>query len=75
MAAICREAETVIAHTELYNDLRKVTKLPADTTLSTAIAAVEASLRCQARAIICITTSGKYDFDHPFVSMKFMIVK
>ncbi|KAM7537103.1 hypothetical protein Aperf_G00000071560 [Anoplocephala perfoliata] len=59
MAAICREAESVIGHTEFYNDIRRVIKLPADTTLTTAIAAVEASLRILARAIICITNSGR----------------
>ncbi|KAL5962404.1 Pyruvate kinase PKM [Taenia solium] len=58
MAKICQEAESVISHTELYNDLRRIIKVPADTTLSTAIAAVEASLRCLAKAIICITSSG-----------------
>lgn len=59
MAAICREAEAVINHTQAYNDLRRVIKLPADTTLVTAISAVEASLRCLAKAIICVTTSGR----------------
>ncbi|VDD80429.1 unnamed protein product [Mesocestoides corti] len=59
MATICREAEAVINHTQLYNDLRRVVKLPADTNLVTAMAAVEASLRCLAKAIVCITTSGR----------------
>ncbi|KAM3176436.1 hypothetical protein ACTXT7_006515 [Hymenolepis weldensis] len=59
MAAICREAESVISYTQLHNDLRSVIKLPAETALSTAVAAVEASLRVVAKAIICITSSGE----------------
>ncbi|VDO01436.1 unnamed protein product [Rodentolepis nana] len=59
MSAICREAESVSSRTQLYNGLQRVAKLPTETNLSTAIAAVEASLSIAAKAIICITKTGE----------------
>lgn len=59
MAAICREAESVISESQLHKDLRNRITYPATVTLSCAFAAVEASLRIDAKAIICITSSGE----------------
>nr|CUU98683.1 hypothetical transcript [Hymenolepis microstoma] len=59
MSGICREAESVSSRMRPYNGLQSMTKLPAETNLGTAIAAVEASLSIAARAILCITSSGE----------------
>ncbi|CAB3381910.1 Hypothetical predicted protein [Cloeon dipterum] len=59
MANISREAEAVLYHKQLFIDLNSLVTLPLDSTHTTAIAAVEASGKCQAKAIIVITTSGR----------------
>lgn len=59
MANISREAEAAIYHRQLYIDLCSKVESPADSTHTVAIAAVEASVKCQAKAIIVITTSGR----------------
>ncbi|XP_004931176.3 pyruvate kinase isoform X2 [Bombyx mori] len=59
MANICKEAEAVIWHRQLFNDLVSEVKPPIDPAHSAAIAAVEAATKCLASAIVVITTSGK----------------
>jgi len=59
MAKICQEAEAAIWHKQLFVDLSSRLTLPLEATHSTAIAAVEASNKCQAAAIIIITTTGR----------------
>ncbi|KAK3908269.1 Pyruvate kinase [Frankliniella fusca] len=59
MANICKEAEAVIWQKQLFNDLNSLATPPIDATHSVAIAAVEASQKCLASAIIVITTSGR----------------
>ncbi|XP_059487425.1 pyruvate kinase-like isoform X2 [Neocloeon triangulifer] len=59
MANISREAEAVLYHRQLFIDLSRLVQTPADSTHTTAIAAVDASVKCQAKAIIVITTSGR----------------
>ncbi|CAH0729223.1 unnamed protein product, partial [Brenthis ino] len=58
MANICKEAEAAIWHKQLFIDLSAQVKTlePAQ---SVAIAAVEASSKCMASAIVVITTSGR----------------
>lgn len=67
MATICREAESAICYSKLLDELRREVHLAsaddaqtgADLAATTAIAAVEASFRCRATAIVVVTTSGR----------------
>ncbi|XP_026492826.1 pyruvate kinase-like isoform X2 [Vanessa tameamea] len=59
MANICKEAEAAIWHKQLFNDLAQQVKAPIEPAHSVAIAAVEASTKCMASAIVVITTSGR----------------
>ncbi|XP_069674777.1 pyruvate kinase-like isoform X2 [Periplaneta americana] len=59
MANTCLEAEAAIWQRQLFDDLRYNTPCPVDPSHSIAIAAVEASLKSRAVAIIVITTSGR----------------
>lgn len=59
MATICKEAEAAIWQNQLFKDLSGKAFPPLDATHATAIAAVEASAKCLASAIIVITTSGR----------------
>ncbi|XP_041970425.1 pyruvate kinase-like isoform X5 [Aricia agestis] len=59
MANICKEAEAAIWHKQLFNDLVAQVKPSIDPAHSVAIAAVEASTKSMASAIIVITTSGR----------------
>ncbi|XP_065217382.1 pyruvate kinase-like isoform X1 [Planococcus citri] len=59
MANICKEAEAAIWHNQLFNELCSKVETPTDATHAVAIAAVEAAHKCNAAAIIVITTSGR----------------
>jgi len=56
---IAREAEPAIYHRLAFEDLRKTTGPTNSATETVAIAVVEAAIKCSAKAIICLTTSGK----------------
>uniref|UniRef100_A0A224XHX8 Pyruvate kinase n=1 Tax=Panstrongylus lignarius TaxID=156445 RepID=A0A224XHX8_9HEMI len=59
MASICKEAEAAIWHKELFSNLVSKAIPPIDATHSIAIAAVEASAKALAAAILVITTTGR----------------
>ncbi|CAH1128618.1 unnamed protein product [Ceutorhynchus assimilis] len=59
MASICKEAEAAFWHKRLFSDLSIQTVPPIDVGHTVAIAAVEASTKSLAAAIIVITTSGR----------------
>lgn len=56
---IALEAEAAIYHRQLSEELRMLTPKPCDITHTTAIAAVEATINCQAAAIVVITSTGR----------------
>ncbi|XP_048745613.2 pyruvate kinase-like [Ostrea edulis] len=58
MSAVCREAEAALFNEHVFNDLRKKVGVIGNTH-TTAIAAVEAAHKCQARAIMVVTVSGR----------------
>jgi len=58
MANIAKEAEAALWHKQLFADLAGQVVVPADSTHTVAIAAVEAAFKCQASAIITLTTTG-----------------
>lgn len=59
MAQICREAEAAIWQKQNFTELSSKAIPPIDAAHTVAIAAVEASAKCLAAAIIVITTSGR----------------
>jgi len=59
MSKTCKEAEACVFHRQLFDDLLKETPTPTDSTMTVAIASVAASIKCQAAAIIVMTTTGK----------------
>lgn len=62
MANIAREAESAIWHKQLFTELSQSVRLPTDSAHTTAIAAVEASFKALASAIVVITTTGRSAF-------------
>ncbi|KAJ1944545.1 Pyruvate kinase [Kickxella alabastrina] len=58
MSEISLLAESAIAYPPLFNEIRAVTKLPVGITEATCSSAVNAALEQDAKAIICITTTG-----------------
>ncbi|OAD53554.1 Pyruvate kinase [Eufriesea mexicana] len=59
MANICKEAEAVIWQRQIFHDLSSKALPPIDATHAIGIAAVEASVKCLASAIIVVTTTGR----------------
>ncbi|XP_031332553.1 pyruvate kinase-like isoform X1 [Photinus pyralis] len=59
MANICKEAEAAVWQKQTFIDLLTKTTPPIDATHTIAIAAVEASTKCLAAAIVILTTSGR----------------
>lgn len=59
MANIAKEAESAIWHKQLFTELSQAVTTVTDSTHTTAIAAVEASFKCMASAIVVITTTGR----------------
>ncbi|KAL1132250.1 hypothetical protein AAG570_010207 [Ranatra chinensis] len=59
LAKLCREAESEVWAYELFNSLSMTAKPPLDPAHAISIAAVEASLKAHAAALIVVTTSGR----------------
>jgi len=59
MANICKEAEAALWQRQLFIDLSNKVEAPIDSAHGVAIATVEAATKCNASAIIVITTSGQ----------------
>ena len=60
MSQICREAEAVMFHSNVFNELRSLAHKPTPTVQTIAIASVDASFQQNACAIITLTTTGMY---------------
>ncbi|KAJ1780797.1 Pyruvate kinase [Coemansia sp. RSA 2399] len=58
MSEISLLAESAIAYPPLFNEIRAAVRLPIGTTEATCSSAVNAALELNAKAIICITTTG-----------------
>ncbi|MCJ8733591.1 hypothetical protein PDJAM_G00225350 [Pangasius djambal] len=56
---IAREAEAAMFHRQLFEELRRSTKLSQDPSEAVAIGAVESSFKCCASAIIVLTKTGR----------------
>ena len=59
MHKVCCEAEAVMFHQVVLDELRFLTPKPTDVMTTTAIAAVDASFSQNAAAIICLTITGR----------------
>lgn len=57
--SICKEAENAVYQKQVFNELTNVILAPMEIIYSLAISAVEMSLKTNAAAIICITSSGR----------------
>ncbi|KAK1785079.1 hypothetical protein P4O66_018509, partial [Electrophorus voltai] len=58
-AQIAREAEAAMFHRQLFEGLRRASRLSYDPSEAVAIGAVESSFKCCASAIIVLTKSGR----------------
>ncbi|EGD72472.1 pyruvate kinase [Salpingoeca rosetta] len=59
MASICTEAESAVHLKKYREELRLITPRPTKTTETCSVAAVDASVACNAAGIICLTISGR----------------
>ncbi|XP_032831572.1 pyruvate kinase PKM-like isoform X1 [Petromyzon marinus] len=57
--AIAREAEAVMFHSQLFEEIRRLSPETRDPSEATAVGAVEASFKCRASAIVAISNSGR----------------
>lgn len=58
MSKICLEAEAVMFHSNVFDELRSLTPKPSPTVQTIAIASVDAAFQQNAAAIITLTTTG-----------------
>lgn len=58
MVQIAKEAESAVYHRRLFEELRFLTQVNLSNTQTTAIAAVQASINCQAAGIVVVTATG-----------------
>uniref|UniRef100_A0A914ZIR9 Pyruvate kinase n=1 Tax=Parascaris univalens TaxID=6257 RepID=A0A914ZIR9_PARUN len=59
MDDICREAESALYYAKHFEELLRVTPLPTDEPHTIAIAATSAAESCDAKGIVCLTTTGR----------------
>lgn len=59
LISICKEAEPAVYQKQLSENLSCKTKSPVETIYAIGMATVDTSLKCNAAAIIVLTTSGK----------------
>lgn len=60
LCSISKESEQALYRDQIFNDLRKMMgNERTDNTHTTALAAVEASMKCHAKAIVVITATGR----------------
>ncbi|XP_003739734.1 pyruvate kinase PKM [Galendromus occidentalis] len=59
MSKICCEAEAAFFQKDVFRHLSEMTPVPTDSSHTVAIAAVAASVKCLAGAIIVVTTTGR----------------
>ncbi|VDM28058.1 unnamed protein product [Toxocara canis] len=59
MDDICREAESALYYAKHFEELLRVTPLPTDEPHTIAIAATSAAESCEAKGIVCLTTTGR----------------
>ncbi|XP_012937591.1 pyruvate kinase PKM-like [Aplysia californica] len=59
MAAVCKEAEAVFFNKRMFQEMRNVTPMFTDATQAIALAAVDVSYQCQAKAILTLSMTGR----------------
>lgn len=58
-AQIAREAEAAVFHRQLFEELRRHSKVTRDHSEAVAVGAVESSFKCCASALIVLTKTGR----------------
>ena len=71
---VCREAEDATYHKRYFDEIRHDPSITWDQYYSMSVSAVEASIRCKASAIICLTSSGRGAYTLSMFHPKAMIV-
>ncbi|VEN42797.1 unnamed protein product [Callosobruchus maculatus] len=59
ISVICKEAEPAVYQKNILNELSTIMSTPMEALYGVAIAAVEASFKTNAAAIVCLTSSGR----------------
>lgn len=57
MLQICREAENIVYHLKIFEELNRLTAVPTDTSYALALSCVYATISCQASAILAISVT------------------